>query len=94
MKLLFIGAMVVVAIVAAGPARADDNSYLANLSAHGIFTFTNPQGLLATGHAICDDLRRGVSIPDEINRFQAMHYEAKPAGAVAMVNAAHDELCP
>lgn len=87
-------AAVAAAIALAAPARADDQSYLANLSAHGIFTFINPDGLIAAGNAICDDLRRGVSIPDEIGKFQAMHYQAKPAGAAAMVNAAHDELCP
>jgi hypothetical protein len=81
-------------LICAPTAYADDGSYLANLSGHGIFTFANPSGLIATGHAICDDLRRGVSVPDEIAHFQAMHYEAKPEGAAAMVNAAHDELCP
>jgi hypothetical protein len=52
-----------------------------------------PAGLLATGHAICDDQQCGVSVPDEIARFQAMYYEAKPQGVTAMLNAAHDELC-
>lgn len=95
MKLVRIaGALAAAALITAPAAAADDQSYLANLSGHGIFTFTNPQGLIATGHAICDDLRAGTSVPDEIGRFQAMHYEAKAAGAAAMVNAAHDDLCP
>lgn len=93
--LLTIGAALAAAALLSAPsAAADEQSYLANLSAHGIFTFINPDGLIATGNAICDDLRRGVSIPDEIAKFQAMHYQAKPAGAAAMVNAAHDDLCP
>lgn len=93
LKTAIILAVAAVLTTPAGLAHADDQSYLANLSAHGIFTFINPDGLIAAGNAICDDLRRGVSIPDEIGKFQAMHYQAKPAGAAAMVNAAHDELC-
>jgi hypothetical protein len=44
-------------------------------------------GLLATGHAICEDQQCGVLVPDETARFQAMYYEAKPQGVAAMVNA-------
>jgi hypothetical protein len=92
---LVAGACVTAIVIALAPyAFADDDSYLAYLSQHGIFAFKNPQGLVATGHAICDDLNHGVSIPDEMNRFQAMHYEAKPPGVDAMVNGAHQELCP
>jgi hypothetical protein len=82
------------AIALAPCANADDNSYLANLAQHGIITFKNPQGLIATGHAICDDLKSGVSLQDEMGKFQAAHYEATPQGVAIMVNAAHDELCP
>ncbi len=82
------------AITVAPCANADDDSYLANLGQHGIITFNNPQGLIATRHAICNDLKSGVSLQDEMGKFQAAHYEATPQGVAIMVNAAHDELCP
>lgn len=81
-------------ITLAPGANADDDSYLANLGQHGIITFKNPQGLIATGHAICNDLKSGVSLQDEMGKFQAAHYESTPQGVAIMVNAAHDELCP
>ena len=49
------------ALASTGTAYADQDSYLAYLSQHGIFTFKNPQGLIASGQSICADLRSGAS---------------------------------
>jgi Protein of unknown function (DUF732) len=62
-----VGVCVAASAIALAPcANADDDSFLANLSQHGIFTFKNPQGLVAAGHTICTDLANGVSIQDEV----------------------------
>jgi hypothetical protein len=94
MKVTLFVAAASVAIMLPAAAHADDDSYLSNLASHGIITFKNPGGLLAAGHGICNDLRSGVSVPDEIGRWSAQNYLATPQGAATMVNAAHDELCP
>lgn len=89
-----VGVCVAASAIALAPcANADDDSFLANLSQHGIFTFKNPQGLVAAGHTICTDLANGVSKQDEVNRFQLNHIQATPQGSQDFVNAAHDELC-
>jgi hypothetical protein len=72
-----VGVCVAASAIALAPcANADDDSFLANLSQHGIFTFKNPQGLVAAGHTICTDLANGVSKQDEVNRFQLNHLQA------------------
>ena len=47
-----------------------------------------------SGHSICDDLNSGISVADELTKFQAAHFEATPQSVQIMVDAAHQELCP
>jgi hypothetical protein len=84
-------------VIALAPvAKADESSFLANLGQHGIFTVRDPAVLVNFGRGICDDLANGVSIPDEVNRFQAKEFPTAPTTtqAQAFVDAAHQELCP
>jgi len=93
-KAIAAACLVVGAVALAPVVHADEDGYLAELSQHGIFTFKNPQGLIATGHAICDDLAHGASIQDEMNKIQIARPGATPQGVAAMVNSAKDQLCP
>jgi hypothetical protein len=92
-----IGLVVAANVIALAPcAKADETSFLANLGQHGIFTVRDPAVLVNFGRGICDDLANGVSIPDEVNRFQAKEFPTAPTPtqAQAFVDAAHQELCP
>ncbi|MCV7401167.1 DUF732 domain-containing protein [Mycobacterium fragae] len=92
-----IGLVVAANVIALAPhAKADENSFLANLSQHGIFTVRDPGVLVNFGRGICADLANGVSIPDEVDRFRDKEFptEPTPAQAQAFVDAAHQELCP
>jgi Protein of unknown function (DUF732) len=84
------------AIALAPCAKADENSFLANLGQHGILTVREPAALVNFGRGICADLANGVSIQDEVNRFQAKEFPTAPTTqqSEAFVNAAHQELCP
>ncbi|BBY08165.1 DUF732 domain-containing protein [Mycobacterium noviomagense] len=92
-----IGLIVAANVITLAPcAKADENSFLANLGQHGIFTVRDPAVLVNFGRGICDDLANGVSIPDEVNRFQAKEFPTAPTTtqAQAFVDAAHQDLCP
>ena len=92
-----IGLVVAASAIALAPcANADDNSFLANLAQHGIFTARDPAVLVALGQAICTDLAKGVSTRDEVNRFEAKELPTSPTpqASQAFVDAAHQELCP
>lgn len=94
---LAIGLVVAASAIALAPcAKADDDSFLANLGQHGIFTGRDPAVLVAMGQAICTDLAKGVSIQDEVDRFQQDHVPTSPTpqASQAFVDAAHQELCP
>lgn len=55
-----VGVCVAASAIALAPcANADDDSFLANLSQHGIFTLKNPQGLVA---AVCGHQNGGVAL--------------------------------
>lgn len=64
-----IGLVVAANLIALAPhAKADENSFLADLGQHGIFTVRDPGVLVNFGRGICADLAKGVSIPDEVDR--------------------------
>jgi hypothetical protein len=92
-----IGLVVAACAIALAPCvNADDSSFLADLAQHGIFTVRDPTVLVALGKAICVDLAKGVSMEDEVNRFQNKEFPNAPTSqaAQAFVDAAHQELCP
>jgi hypothetical protein len=97
MRQVAIGLVVATSAIALAPgAKADENSFLANLGQHGIFTVRDPAVLVNFGRGICADLANGVSKQDEVNRFQAKEFPTAPTTqqAQAFVDAAHQELCP
>ncbi|HZU47701.1 MAG TPA: DUF732 domain-containing protein [Mycobacterium sp.] len=91
------GFVVAASVIALAPgAKADESSFLADLGLHGIFTVRDPAVLVNFGRGICADLANGVSIPDEVDRFQAKEFPTAPTNtqAQAFVDAAHHDLCP
>lgn len=92
-----IGLVVSVSALALAPcANADDDSFLADLSSHGMFTARDPAVLVGLGQAVCTDLAKGVSAQDEVNTFQSKELPTAPTTqqSEAFVNAAHQDLCP
>jgi Protein of unknown function (DUF732) len=51
-----------------------DNKYIQALNDQGI-SFANPAAAIANGKTVCDDLRRGVSVPQETAAFRASNPE-------------------
>ncbi len=47
-----------------------DNKYVQNLNDHGI-SFANPEAAIANGKTVCNDIGRGVSVPQIVNAFHA-----------------------
>ncbi len=47
-----------------------DNKYVQDLNDHGI-SFANPEAAISNGKTVCDDIRRGVSVPQIVNAFHA-----------------------
>jgi len=47
-----------------------DNKYVQDLNDHGI-SFANPGDAISNGKTVCDDIRRGVSVPQIVNAFHA-----------------------
>ena len=92
-----IGLVVAASAIALAPCvNADDNSFIADLGQHGIFTARDPAVLVSLGQAVCTDLAKGVSMQDEVNRFQQNELPTSPTpqASQAFVDAAHQDLCP
>ncbi|OBH00951.1 hypothetical protein A5696_00870 [Mycobacterium sp. E2699] len=47
-----------------------DNKYVQDLNDHGI-SFANPEAAISNGKMVCDDIRRGVSVPQIVNAFHS-----------------------
>ncbi|SPM28241.1 hypothetical protein BN971_04548 [Mycobacterium terramassiliense] len=47
-----------------------DNKYVQNLNNHGI-SFANPEAAISNGKMVCNDIGRGVSVPQIVNAFHA-----------------------
>ncbi|MGH3956500.1 MAG: DUF732 domain-containing protein [Mycobacterium sp.] len=94
--MLTAGSTVVAAIcgiVLGSPARADEETYLNNLEGRGVQVMWQSRGfLLAAGNQICNDLRNGASVGDEVANFQ--YPGASRRNVADLVDAANRELCP
>lgn len=78
----------------ASPARADDNSYLADLQARGVPAgliggLANPNGAINAGYRVCGELRNGESPAAASTEFKWMNQWGP-----AIVDAAQRNLCP
>ena len=85
-------AAVAVALVTAGPANADADSYLAYLSQLGVnpFATVTAGGLVTGGLNMCNLLRSGMSPQDAANSMGML----SGVLGVPVVEAAQHELCP
>jgi hypothetical protein len=93
--LMVAGAIGAAAVLAASPARADDNGFLLELQEFG-FTIYSPTMVLANGHGICDALENH-SPAEVVQDFfnQAPRAELPDiGGAQIWVSVAVDQLCP
>ena len=86
------GAAVISALTLAGPAQADDQSYLGYLHSHPYepanYAYTVPDIQVKMGHRACGWLRAGLETPES-----AMAAFDGRAG-YGIVPAAQQELCP
>lgn len=89
------------ALLGAGPATADDASYLAALDAHGLYRSGPPNARLSAGHRFCADLRAGANPEDLAARYQALPHFGAPSmiddlrGSLRpVIDVAQHELCP
>jgi hypothetical protein len=92
-----ISLVVAAGVIASAPwANADDDSFVAELAQHGVFTARDPAALVALGREICRDLAKGASPQDEVNHFQEEHLPNEPTTqhSQAFVDAARHDLCP
>jgi hypothetical protein len=77
----------------AGPAHADDASYLAKLNASGVSIPAPDNVRVTTGHYICGQLR--VFTPGyDVRRSLVNTFYYSPEAAQAQLDAAQTELCP
>ncbi|UQX10421.1 DUF732 domain-containing protein [Candidatus Mycobacterium methanotrophicum] len=85
-------AAVVVALLSAGIADADEAGYLDELSRHG-YLVTPPTGeyLLGSGHAMCKELDAGQS-PDDVAKHWT-YPNASYQNLLDMATAAQNNLC-
>jgi hypothetical protein len=86
---LTIAALGAAALALAAPAHADQQSYLADLSAQGAFMPQGPNQAIAAGYSVCMDLRNGRP-PNAITAA----FGWGGAWAPAYIEAAQHNLCP
>lgn len=84
---------------ASGPAPSSivstpdqDNKYIQALNDHGI-AFANPDAAIANGKMVCDDIRRGVSVPQITAAFSASN-PALADNASTYVSISVHTYCP
>ncbi|MBW0014531.1 MAG: DUF732 domain-containing protein [Mycobacterium sp.] len=69
-----------------------DNQYVKSLHDHGI-SFANPEAAVYNGKTVCDDIRRGITIPQIIAAFRASN-PALSADADTYVAISVHAYCP
>lgn len=67
-----------------------DNKYVQNLNDHGI-SFANPEAAISNGKTVCNDIGRGVSVPQIVNAFHASN---PGLDAETYVNISVHAYCP
>lgn len=80
------------ALAVAGPAQADDQSYLDAFNSYGFVApwFTDSEKLYA-GHRVCELIHSGMTPEDIVRRFHNPPLNYSPPQAI---DAAQHELCP
>lgn len=92
-SVVLFAAVFAVCTVAAGPAHADDASYLQRLNASGVHIPVPDDIRLTTGHYICGQLR--VYTPGyDVRRVLTNTFRLSPEVAEVELEAAQSELCP
>jgi hypothetical protein len=76
-------------VLGAGPARADESSYLADLSAHNIPVLI-PASAVSDGFRVCSQIRAGMSPQTAAQTFGP--YYSVVGGQI--VDIAQHDLCP
>ncbi|WP_368834366.1 DUF732 domain-containing protein [Mycobacterium intracellulare] len=76
-------------VLVTGPARADESSYLADLSAHNIPVLI-PASAVADGFRVCGQIRAGMSPATAAQTFGPYYNMVGPQ----IVDIAQRELCP
>lgn len=94
------GSVLVTGVVAAGPAQADETSFLMDLHNIGISDVEGDAALLNTGWKICTELSYGAS-PQELADLALQRSETRLGGnalspdqAADLVTYAKEDLCP
>lgn len=82
-------AAIAIAVATAAPARADDQSFLADLRDHGVPIITSPAQMIGGGYTVCAEMRNGMS--PEIG---AQQWGVLNGWGPVIVDAAQHELCP
>jgi hypothetical protein len=77
------------ALIGASPAHADEGSYLAELSAHGIPVLI-PAQAISDGFRVCGQIRQGMS-PQTASQTFGLYYNV---GGPQIVDIAQHQLCP
>jgi hypothetical protein len=72
--------------------RADENSYIAELSAHGVPMMAGPDRAILAGYQLCRQLRDGASPAVVASQYQFNWILAPFAPTV--IDAAQHHLCP
>jgi hypothetical protein len=83
------GALLGGSLLGIGSAHADDQSYLAYLSSHGmdIQAFPGPGGLVMVGHIVCTNIQNGA------DPMMGMSFIERGTYGPPAVDAARHELC-
>jgi hypothetical protein len=80
-------------VAMAGPARADDASYLAKLNASGVPIPVSDEVRLSSGHFLCGELRVATPGYSPVQMLTNTFFFSREA-AEAELDAAQTELCP
>lgn len=86
--LIFTLGFVAGVIGVAAPAHADDNSYLAELRANGVFMI-NENTWVINGHRMCDMIRSGIAPAILYDQFGTQNFQGP-----MIVDIAQHQLCP
>jgi len=87
-------ALTAVTLLAAAPARADANGYLAELDAVHIDHGISEPLMVNLGNAICGDFAEGVAIADIGSVIAQPGSPFTPYEAGEIIYAAFDQICP
>jgi hypothetical protein len=90
MKVVFT-AMVLLGLVVAPPASADQWTYVSQLDNHGV-SYPNILNVIETGKTACHYMRGGTNVDQVISGVETLGYNGFEASVI--VSAAVHEMCP